>query len=207
MTWCAPTRLRMLPCFAVSAFAQMSGTPASDRASTVSRLDSTFEPIATTAWSNCPTPSCRSTSSSEQSAWTTWMSWSAQIATSRESCSIARTSTPSWTRVEATAVPNRPRPATRTDPVSCLLLADNGALLGQAVVMVLGPQCQRGGNRDRADACHEHEPHQGQLRGRRQSRRDAGGQTHGRERGDCLEPDNIRGQVGGEQQCQGADGD
>ena len=54
--------------------AQISATPSSVRASTVSTLASMSVPMPTTARPNSATPSWRSASSSVESAWTTWVS-------------------------------------------------------------------------------------------------------------------------------------
>ena len=77
-------------------------------------------------------------SSSEQSAWTTWVSWSAQSLTSRASCSIAEHLDAVLDEGRATAVPNRPRPTTSTDPVEFLLASRQWDAPRAAVVVVLG---------------------------------------------------------------------
>src|SRR5215213_1847720 len=175
-TWWAPTFSRIWPCLRVIALAQMSATPTSASATTVSTLASMSAPIATTARSKSPTPSWASACSSVLSAWTTWVSSSAQRSTSSASSSTARTSLPICTSDCATAVPNRPSPITTTEAASFVLcfLADNGALLRQVVVVVAGLQRERGGHGDGAHPADVHQHHQRELCGRGQVGGDAG---------------------------------
>src|SRR3954454_18730980 len=101
---------------------------------------------------------------------------------------MARTSCPRFTSDSATAVPNRPRPMTTTETFPAfLLLANNGALLGQAVVVVapLVGECRADG--DGADAADVHEDHQCDLGYGWEIGGDAGGQPDGRECGDGFE--------------------
>src|SRR5680860_476164 len=208
-TWWAPTRSRICPCLWVIALAQMSCTPASARASTVSTLASMSAPMATTACSKSATPSwCRACSSVE-SACATWVSSSDHLSTSSGLSSTAITSRFNRTSEDATETPNRPKPITSTGVASFLLffLANDGSLLGQTVVTMAGLERQRRGYGDRAYSSNEHQRHQDQLCRCRKVRGDARRKPDGRESRDRLEEDHIEGVVSGHQDRHRADGD
>src|SRR5215212_1313616 len=178
----------MRPCFSPSAFAQMSCTPSSLSASTVSTLASMSPPMPTTACANSCTPRRRRVPPSVVSAWTTWVRRSAQDCTSSASTSMPSTSCPRRTSDSATAPPNRPRPITATLSLRGEgFLANDGALLRIAERPPPGLQREAGRDGHGADPAEEHQRHEEGVAGGGQAGGDAGGQPDGGEGRDDLE--------------------
>src|SRR3712207_1624360 len=198
----------MRPCFSPSAFAQMSLTPSSLSASTVSTLASMSVPMPTTARSNSCTPSRRSVSPLVESAWTTWVSRSAQDCTSPASSSMPSTSCPRRTSDSATAPPNRPRPITTTLSLRGEgALANDGALLRVAVGPLPAAQREAGRDGDGPDPPEEHQGHEEGLAGRRQVGGGPGRQPHCGEGRGGFEQRILQGEVADAQKGEGSHAD
>src|SRR5215217_118741 len=186
----------MRPCFSPSAFAQMSCTPSSLSASTVSTLASMSPPMPTTACANSCTPRRRRVPPSVASDWTTWVRRSAQDCTSSASTSMPSTSCPRRTSDSATAPPNRPRPITATlSPRGDGALANDGALLRITVRPLPAAQRQTGRDGDGPHPAEEHQGHEDGLAGRPEVGGGAGRQPHGGEGRDGLEQRIVQGEV------------
>src|SRR5690606_15651641 len=209
----APTRSRMRPCWRLTAFAQIEGTPRSSSAA-VARTLASMWPMPTTAWRTSAAPSWRSTSTFVTSPSTTWVSSWAARCTTLGSTSTPSTSIPRRTSSAPTAAPKRPRPRTRTcspgrggcsgrrsvrriesgpGASGCWWSANDRPLFRvpvQALALAGHERREQGGGPDPPE---EHEPDEEHLGRVGQAGGDAGGQPHRAEGGDRLEEEGVEG--------------
>src|SRR5690554_3148903 len=196
MTWFAPMRARILPCDWLMAFAQICGILRSTRLAVMSTLDSTDEPVATTATAKSCAPIWRSASMLRASACTVCVTRSAHFCTSAGSVSTANTSRSRRSSWPAVAAPKRPRPMTSTGASWGIRSTNDGPLFRspEQLPALGGRQCGGQGHCTNAPG-----PHGGRERvlswvGERlsESRREPGG----RKRRDHVEEHEIERRLG-----------
>src|SRR3954454_2221155 len=211
MTCSTPSCSRIVPCWSLTAFAQMSGIWKRSSTLVVRMLAWMSVPMPTTTRSNSCTDSWRRVSSLVESARTTCVSLPFRDWTIRSSPSMPSTSVPLAMSSSASAWPNRPSPMTATASASAtrsrldrapnrLPLANDGPLLRELVQDVGAAQRQGGAEGDRAEPPDEHHRDEYQLPHGGQARRDARREADGGEGGDGLEEHLMGGEGADEQE-------